>query len=225
MQFLAILLRQLSQLRSTCRERIHYKEVTMVVRGNIEVEKVSSISMRFGLGGQSLPPPIPIHLTPISDYIFKKRRNPMTYGPVDFLALEFKGNKFTGEILPALRELVENKIVRVIDLVIVMVQDGKYQTLELQQMDASTIAIFDPLQVEISGMIQVEDIEMISQELEDNTTAALLMVENLWAIKFGEAVLKANGRVVRQERIPMQTVNEVMEMFAEAESSPQKISQ
>ncbi len=143
----------------------------------------------------------------------------MTYGPVDFLALEFKGNKFTGEILPALQELVENKIVRVIDLVIIMVQDGKYQTLELQQMDATTIAIFDPLEVEISGMIQVEDIEMISQELEDNTTAALLMVENLWAIKFGEAVLKADGRMVRHERIPFEVVNEVMEMFAEAESS------
>jgi hypothetical protein len=143
----------------------------------------------------------------------------MTYGPVDFFALEFKGNKFSGEVLSALRELVENKIVRVIDLVIVRVQDGKYQTLELQQMDASTIAIFDPLQVEISGMIQVEDIEMISQELDDNTTAALLMVENLWAIKFGEAVVRANGRMVKHERIPFEVVNEVMEMFTQAESS------
>jgi hypothetical protein len=141
----------------------------------------------------------------------------MTYGPIDFLALEFKGNKFSGEILPALRELVENKIVRVIDLVIVTVQNGKYQTLELQQMDSATIAIFDPLQIEISGMIQVEDIEMISQELEDNTTAALLMVENLWAIKFAEAVTKADGRVVMHERIPFETVNEVMEIFAKAE--------
>ena len=141
----------------------------------------------------------------------------MTYGPIDFIALEFKGNKFSGEILPALRELVEKKIVRVIDLVIVMVQDGKYQTLELQQMDSATIAIFDPLQVEISGMIQVEDIEMISQELEDNTTAALLMVENLWAIKFGEAVVRANGRMVMHSRIPFEVVNEVMEIFAKAE--------
>ncbi len=141
----------------------------------------------------------------------------MTYGPIDFLALEFKGNKFTGEILPALRELVENKIVRVIDLVIVIVQDGKYQTLELQQMDSTMIALFDPLEVEISGMIQVEDIQMISQELEDNTTAALLMVENLWAIKFGEAVLKANGRMVMHERIPFEVVNEVMEIFSKNE--------
>ena len=143
----------------------------------------------------------------------------MTYGPIDFLALEFKGNKFSGEILPALRELVEKKIVRVIDLVIVVVQDGKYQTLELQQLDAATIAIFDPLQVEISGMIQVEDIEMISQELEDNTTAALLMVENLWAIKFGEAVVRANGRMVMHERIPFEVVNETLETFARAEST------
>jgi hypothetical protein len=141
----------------------------------------------------------------------------MTYGPIDFLALEFKGNQFKGEIIPALRELVEKKIVRVIDLVIVMVQNGKYQTLELQQMDSTMLAIFDPLQVEISGMIQVEDIEMISQELEDNTTAALLMVENLWAIKFGEAVLRANGRMVMHERIPFEVVNEVMEIFAKAE--------
>ena len=142
----------------------------------------------------------------------------MTYGPIDFLALEFKGNKFSGEILPALRELVENKIVRVIDLVIVTVQNGKYQTLELQQMDSATIAIFDPLQIEISGMIQVEDIEMISQELEDNTTAALLMVENLWAIKFGEAVLRANGRMVKHERIPFEVLDEALEKFAQAES-------
>ena len=141
----------------------------------------------------------------------------MTYGPIDFLALEFKGNQFKGEIIPALKELVEKKIVRVIDLVIVMVQDGKYQTLELQQMDSTMLAIFDPPEVEISGMIQVEDIEMISQELEDNTTAALLMVENLWAIKFGEAVVRANGRMVKHERIPFEVVNEVMEMFAKAE--------
>ena len=26
----------------------------------------------------------------------------MTYGPIDFLALEFKGNQFKGEIMPAL---------------------------------------------------------------------------------------------------------------------------
>ncbi len=43
----------------------------------------------------------------------------MTYGAVDFLALEFKGNKFRGEILKELNKLMSEKIIRVIDMVII----------------------------------------------------------------------------------------------------------
>jgi len=144
----------------------------------------------------------------------------MTYGPVDFLALEFKGNQFKGEILPALLDLVQKKIVRVIDLIVVLKdQDGKHQALELEQLDAEMVRIFDPLEIEISGIIQVEDIEMIAEKMENNTTAAILLFENLWAIKFGEAVGRANGRMVMYDRIPFEVVNEMMELFAKAESA------
>ena len=141
----------------------------------------------------------------------------MTYGPVDFLALEFKGNQFKGEILPALLELVQNQIVRVIDFIVVQKdQDGKLQALELEQLEAEVVRIFDPLAMEISGIIQVEDIQMIGEKLENNTTAAILLFENLWAIKFGEAALRANGRMVMFERIPLEVVNETMQLFTEA---------
>ena len=43
----------------------------------------------------------------------------MTYGPIDFVALEFKGNQFKGEILPALLDLINKGTIRLIDLVIV----------------------------------------------------------------------------------------------------------
>ncbi len=33
----------------------------------------------------------------------------MTYGAIDYLALEFKTERFKGEILPALLELVKTK--------------------------------------------------------------------------------------------------------------------
>jgi hypothetical protein len=140
----------------------------------------------------------------------------MTYGPIDFLAIEFKGNQFKGEILPAVIELVQNKIVRVIDFVVVVKdENGQHRALELQQLDAEVIRILDPLEVEVSGMIQVEDIELIAEQLEKNTTAAILMFENLWAIKFGEAAVRANGRMVMFQRIPFEVVNEVLEIFAE----------
>lgn len=139
----------------------------------------------------------------------------MTYGPIDFLALEFKGNQFKGEIMPALLELVNKDIVRVIDLVIVQKDaDGKVTMREMQQMDPSTVAIFDPIKAQITGIIQLEDIQMIGEKVENNTTAAIMLFENLWAIKFKEAVMNASGRVVMQERIPNEIVEETMAKFA-----------
>jgi len=143
----------------------------------------------------------------------------MTYGPIDFIALEFKTDQLTGESLPALLELVQKKIIRVIDLVIIVKdQQGQYQVLEMEELAPNTLAIFDPLQVEISGIIQVEDIEIIAEEMEENTTAALLLFENLWAIEFGEAVTRASGRMMMYDRIPFEVVNEMLDMFAQAEA-------
>ena len=143
----------------------------------------------------------------------------MTYGPIDFLALEFDNEKLKGEIMPALMELVENKIVRVIDLVVIQKdQAGQHEALELQQLEPEVIAIFDPLMVEISGIIQVEDVDAIAEQMENNTTAALLLFENLWAIKFKEALLRADGRLLAQERIPHEAVEEALAIFAQAEA-------
>ena len=131
----------------------------------------------------------------------------MTYGPIDLLALEFKGNQFKGEIMPALVELVSKEIVRVIDLVIVQKDaEGKVTVREMQQFDPSFVSLFDPLKVQVSGMIQVADIEHIGEKLENNTTAAIMLFESLWVIKFREAVLNANGRVVLQERLSSEYV-------------------
>ena len=143
----------------------------------------------------------------------------MSYGPIDFVALEFKTDQLTGESLPALIELVQKEIVRVIDLVIILKdQTGATQVLEIEELAPGVLAVFDPLQFEISGIIQVEDIEVIAAEMEDNATAALLLIENLWAIKFGEAVVRASGRMVMYDRIPFEVVNETLEIFAQAEA-------
>ena len=143
----------------------------------------------------------------------------MTYGPVDFIAIEFKTDQLTGESLPALLELVQKEIIRVIDLVIILKdQGGETQVLEIEELAPNVLAIFDPLEVEISGIIQVEDIELIAEQMEDNTTAALLLIENLWAIKFGEAVTRASGRMVMYDRIPFEVVNETLAIFAQAEA-------
>ena len=143
----------------------------------------------------------------------------MTYGPVDFIALEFKTDQLTGEGMSALLKLVENKTIRVIDLVIIMKDEaGNHEVLEIEELAHDMLAVFDPLEADISGIIQVEDIEVIAEEMEANTTAALLLYENLWAIEFGEAVTRASGRMLMYDRIPYEVINETMEMIAQAEA-------
>jgi hypothetical protein len=140
----------------------------------------------------------------------------MTYGPIDFIALEFKGNQFKGDILPALLELIEQKIVRVIDLVIVVKDaDGEVEIRELRQLSPNLVTVFDPLGAEVTGMISSQDTDMIGQNMENNSTAAVMLFENLWAIKFKDAVLEAEGRVLMQERIPHEVVQEALAELAD----------
>ena len=139
----------------------------------------------------------------------------MSFGPIDFLALEFKNEKLKGEILPALLELVQNKVVRVIDLVIIQKDaNGHHEAVELQQLAPELLGVFDPLNVEVTGMIQVEDVAEIAEKMENNTTAAALLFENLWAVKFKDAVLNADGKVLDQVRVPHETVEEALAIFA-----------
>lgn len=144
----------------------------------------------------------------------------MTYGPIDFIALELGTEQLKGEAMTALLELVENKIIRLVDLVVVVKDaDGNHEALEMQELEPDLVAVLDPLEVEVSGMVQVEDIEMIADALENNKTAAILLIENLWAIKFGDAVTRANGRLIMHDRIPFEVVNETLEIFASEEGA------
>ncbi len=134
----------------------------------------------------------------------------MTLGPIDLIALEFPGNRFKGEILPNLFELVEKEIIRIIDLVVIIKDQGEVIVRELRELDAAHIAMFDPLKADVSQMITDSDIKMIAGQLADNSTAGIMLIENLWAKKTQQAMLDANGRLVMFERIPRDVVEEAL---------------
>jgi hypothetical protein len=111
--------------------------------------------------------------------------------------------------------------VRVIDMIVVRKDtDGKVTHQEMQETDKKVLAVFNPLKAEINGMIQVEDIEMIGEKLENNSTAAVILFENLWAVNFVKAVENAKGRSVMHVRIPHEVVVETMEKIAAEEAKP-----
>ena len=135
----------------------------------------------------------------------------MSLGPIDFIALEFPGNQFKGEILPDLFELVDREIIRIIDLVIIVKDtDGSVVVRELQELDSGNMAVLNPLKAEVNQMITTEDIDRIAEKLECNSTAGLMLIENLWAKKTQQAMIEANGRLVMFERIPHDVVEEAL---------------
>ena len=127
----------------------------------------------------------------------------MTYGPIEFVVLKFPGNQFSGEIAPALQELIDTGIVRIIDLLFVIKDsDGNVGVLEVDGLGDAVAAVFKPLAQQDDELLSQADGEHFGELLEPNSSAALLLFENAWATRFVQAVLNANGEVLLNERIP-----------------------
>ncbi len=131
----------------------------------------------------------------------------MGVGPVDVVIIGFPGNKFNGEVAPAVLELVANGTVRVIDLLFISKDaDGVITTLEAAELDEDGIGFLDITVVE-PGALGPEDADEVSEDLPPNSSALLIAFENAWAERFVNAVRAADGFVIDQIRIPSDVVD------------------
>ena len=135
----------------------------------------------------------------------------MSIGPVEYIAIAFPGNKFSGEIIPAIRELQDSGTIRVLDLVIISKDDeGNVASIELNEASPETQATFAALGVENRNLLGQEDFEDIGNALDPNSTAALMIWENVWAERFATSLRNADGILVANGRIPAALVEELM---------------
>jgi hypothetical protein len=133
----------------------------------------------------------------------------MVLGPVEYVILSFPGNKFTGEIAPALQEVVDKGIIRIIDIVFAIKdQDGTVAVLEFADLDPEVVRALDPVVGEISGMLSEEDMAELGELLEPNSSGALLLFEHVWAVKLRDAFANANGILVDGGLVPRELAEE-----------------
>lgn len=133
-------------------------------------------------------------------------------GPVDVLLLKFPGNRFKGEIVPAMRDLVVNGMVRIIDLLFVYRDaDGRVGSIELAGLGPELKPAFADLDGQLGGgMLDAEDVDEVAADLPPGNSVAVLVVENTWAIPFVNAVRNAGGEVADQARIPAETADRAL---------------
>ncbi|WKN53128.1 DUF6325 family protein [Rhodococcus opacus] len=128
-------------------------------------------------------------------------------GPVDWIVVEFPGGKFNGEIAPALGDLVERGIVRVLDLLLLRKDmDGSLEAYELTDLDDSEIGELRSYETELAMLLSEDDVDAVAAASDPGSTAAVLVWENTWAAPFASATRRAGGQLVASGRIPVQAL-------------------
>jgi uncharacterized membrane protein len=152
-------------------------------------------------------------------------------GPIQLWSVAFEGNQFRGEILPELERLKREGIVRIIDLLFVR-KDSEGAVMvstqsDLEWAEAVSLgaylgslagyvesgaegfdsgAIAGAAELADGHFFDSDDIFQLTQALPEGTSAAIALLEHLWAKPLLEAIDRANGtelesRLLRPEQV------------------------
>lgn len=139
-------------------------------------------------------------------------------GPVDWIVVEFPGSRFNGEIAPALANLVERDLIRVLDLLVLKKDsDGTLEPYELSDLDDSELGGLRAREAELAMLLSEDDVNALAAAIEPGSSAAVLVWENKWAAPFGVAVRRSGGQLVASGRIPIQALAAAIEADDEPE--------
>ncbi|HEX5956548.1 MAG TPA: DUF6325 family protein [Solirubrobacterales bacterium] len=128
-------------------------------------------------------------------------------GPVQYLIVAFPGNRFTGQIAPAIADLVEAGTIRIIDIAFVgKDENGEIGAFEIDDIDPEVRQGLENMGAQPGGLFNEEDLQAAAEELEPNSSAALLVWEELWAKEVAEAMRNAGGVLLDYDRIPHDVV-------------------
>ena len=140
----------------------------------------------------------------------------MPLGPMEYVVLEFDWNQFRGEIASALRDVVSKGVISIADLIFVKKdQGGDVTVLELKDLGTDAIA-WEPILGDLTNLFSLEDIEDLANELQPNSSAALVLFEHTWAAKLRDAIASARGRLVTDGLVPPEIVDEVLRQRQQA---------
>jgi hypothetical protein len=135
------------------------------------------------------------------------------YGPVDFVLLEFSGDRLTGRGAVEILDLVDRGIVRVYDIAVIgKTDEGEVYAVDLaQEVVAAELGDFADLVGARSGLLGDDDVAEAASAMEPGRLAVLIVFENTWAIPFVRAVREAGGEMIASARIPAQDVMDAVD--------------
>jgi hypothetical protein len=135
----------------------------------------------------------------------------MAFGPVEMLMIRFPGDQISGELVPAMTELVNDGLVRIVDLLFIRKDaEGSVVVFELGDLTPDLAGQYATLLNDVTELLNEEDAYELAGSLDNGSSAGIMLFENVWATRFAQAVRASNGEVLLNERIPSSVIEEVI---------------
>ena len=129
--------------------------------------------------------------------------------PVEYIVIDFPGNRFDGSIVPALVDLVDKRVVRILDLVFVKKDDdGSVVSFEFDQLDE--LGDLASLDGDAGDFLSDDDVLDLAEGIPSGSSALFVVWEDLWAADLGRAVRDAGGEVLIGGRLPHHAVRDII---------------
>ena len=121
---------------------------------------------------------------------------------------------------PAIADLVDRGLVRILDLVFVKKDaDGTITAFEYDEIDEGSV--FAEIDGDADGMLSEQDLGALAADIPADSSALFILWEDLWAAELGDAVRSAGGELVAGGRIPHRVVEQIVgDVNVESEGAP-----
>jgi hypothetical protein len=128
-------------------------------------------------------------------------------GAIDWFLIEAQDKKINGELIPPLLDLVDRRLIRILDvLILVKRADGDFDALTTADLDTAQVGDLGDLAGASSGLLSAEDAADAAAVLQPGSVGLLLVYENLWSTPFAVAARRAGGQLVAHGHIPTQAL-------------------
>ena len=133
-------------------------------------------------------------------------------GPIDWFLIGAPDKKINGELVPPLLDLVDRRLIRILDLLILVKRgEGDFDVLTTSDLDPEQVGDLGELAGATSGLLTADDAAEAAALMAPNSLGLFIVYENTWAVPFAVAARKAGGQLLAQGRFPTQAVVAVLD--------------
>ena len=134
-------------------------------------------------------------------------------GPIDYIVVGFKGNNFDGSVLEELVKASESEAIRVVDLLFVIKDaDGNVTMAEIEDQHEELKEVAKAIGHDGDlPLLTEEDVEKLGASMDNDTSAGVLVIEQLWAKGLKSALIDAGAELIDEGRIHPDTVEAAIE--------------